>query len=138
MTKTKINKRRFMRLLLTLALMIGGSFASAHGEEEVGPHGGEIRMPGAFHTEVLVVGKNKLRIYLLDLHFQKPTTEDSSVEVSHVGPQRSKAECVNDKEAFVCSFGDGVDLTGRGVLEVRAVYRKQKGNKVVYSIPLKF
>ena len=41
----------------------------AHGEDKPGPHGGYIRMPGSFHTEV-VKEKAGYRVYLLDINWK--------------------------------------------------------------------
>ena len=57
-----------MRVLILVGMTLGALFLPgallAHGTSEPGPHGGEIRMPGAFHVEALAVD-GRLRVYLL-------------------------------------------------------------------------
>lgn len=129
---------KLSNLFLTLAVALSGSFAFAHGEDKPGPSGGEIRMPGAFHTEAITLEKNKLKVYVLDINWQNPTVEDSSVEATFVGHHKSKAKCAKEKDFFVCSFGDDVNLKGKGTLEIQASYKKQKGNTATYKTPLKY
>ena len=50
--------QKMMAFLVTFILMTSQSWA--HGEDKYGPHKGFIRMPGAFHTELVLNGKNKL------------------------------------------------------------------------------
>ena len=67
---------------LFLGLMLNFSLVFAHGMNKPGPNGGEIRMPGPFHTEAKAEGANKLKVYLLDMNFKNPVTANSSVEVT--------------------------------------------------------
>lgn len=53
---------KITKLLLTSAIALSWSSSFAHGEGKPGPNGGEIRMPGAFHTEAITVEKNKLKV----------------------------------------------------------------------------
>lgn len=60
-----------LKLFLTLAMLAGlaATRAEAHPDSVLdtmkGPHGGQLRMAGAYHLE-LVAGKNLLTIYVMD------------------------------------------------------------------------
>ena len=56
-----------MKYLILFASIWTATNAFAHGEDKAGPHGGFIRMPGAYHTEVVPVSKNQAKVYLLDM-----------------------------------------------------------------------
>ena len=108
----------------------------AHGENKPGPHGGFIRMPGAFHTEVVREAGAKLKIYLIDMQWKHPTTRDSSVQISLKNTKSIKAKCESKTDHFVCSLPKGTDLTA-GELIVQATRENQVGNAAVYPLPLK-
>lgn len=122
---------------IVAALIITSSTAFAHGEHKPGPNGGEIRMPGPFHTEVVSEGAKKLKIYLLDMKFQSPTTEGAELEVRFEGEKSSQATCEKEANFFDCTFGEEV-LTSQGQLYVKATRLNKKGSLVVYQTPLKF
>lgn len=122
---------------LVAAMLITSSIAFAHGEQKPGPHGGEIRMSGAFHTEVKSAANSKLKIYLLDMKFQSPTTQNSTVEVAFEGHKFQKAVCEKQKDYFSCEFSESI-LNKPGKLHVTAIRNNQKGSMVHYATPLKF
>jgi hypothetical protein len=64
--------------MLFAAILFQHTLASAHGEDKAGPNGGFIRMPGAFHTELVPSGKDKLKVYLLDIQWKNPSLKNSS------------------------------------------------------------
>lgn len=134
--RTKVSK-----LLLTLiwsSLFFNSHGALAHGEDKPGPHGGFIRMPGAFHTEVLPQGKNKLKIYLLDINWKAPSVSQSSLEVTlEESNLKNKAQCHTKDDYYLCSFQNMVDLTKKGNLKVLAQRENQKGAEVSYELPFK-
>ena len=106
----------------------------AHGEDKPGPHGGYIRMPGAFHTEVLK-DKEGYRVYLLDMNWEKPTTVDSSVNVViKTGKKKVEIKCTAEKDSFLCK----TKLKEKGELQLTAKREGQMGNETVYKLPLKF
>lgn len=127
---------RTLSVLCWLTLPLAPLLSLAHGEDKPGPHGGEIRMPGAFHTEAILSGKNAVRIYLLDLHWQNPTVKNSRVEARFSGGQKGTAACKKEKDAFLCTFGKGVNLGQAGKLEIKATRDKQEGVAVEYETPL--
>jgi hypothetical protein len=122
---------------LIVAFLITSSTGFAHGEQKAGPHGGEIRMPGLFHTEVLSPAKNKLKVYLLDMKFQSPSTVDSAVQVKFKGNQTHEAVCVKQDDFFNCEFDEAVMNTA-GELHITATRNNHKGSMVHYATPLKF
>ena len=122
-------------LILVCSLNFIAIFAAAHGEDKEGPHGGFIRMPGAFHTELVSDGKNKLKIYLLDIQWKNPSIKKSEVLVNL--NDKLNAKCEAQKKYFLCSFPKSVDLTKKGLLKVTAVREEQKGMEVSYPLPLK-
>lgn len=102
-----------------------------HGEDKPGPHGGLIRMPGAFHTEVLVIDAGHLDVYLLDEHFENPTVEDSAVSVRMQGARA--VDCQPQRTHFACFLRDALPRGGAEV-EVRARRLKASGNPVTYRL----
>lgn len=125
-----------IRSLSALLAVFVGVTAFAHGEDRPGPHGGEIRMPGGFHTELVAVGPKRLRIYLLDIHLSRPSVADSSVEASFAGPEKVEARCRKEKDSFLCSFDGNVNLEKSGEITVVATREKQKGSAAKYKTPL--
>lgn len=106
----------------------------AHGEDKPGPHGGYIRMPGAFHTEVLKT-KEGYRVYLLDMNWENPSIADSSVVATiHAGKKKTELKCEKEKKSYLCK----TKLKEKGELEVTAKREGQMGNTAVYKLPLKF
>lgn len=111
-------------------------YAFGHGEDKAGPHGGFIRMPGAFHTELVPVNSNTLNVYLLDINWKNPTVKGSSLIVTHK-ESNSAGACKASSEFYVCQFPKNVDLTKQGELSVEAQRENQKGMLVVYELPFK-
>jgi hypothetical protein len=128
--------RKLILTLLTTLILIDG-VAYAHGEDKPGPNGGFIRMPGAFHTEVIPLGSNKLKVFLLDLTWKNPSTANSSLTVSLKSKKSAKAKCEIKENYYICDFPKGVDITQKGELLVDAKRENQNGNKVLYELPLK-
>lgn len=120
-----------------LGLILGSGAAHAHGEDKPGPRGGFIRMPGAFHAEVIPLGPNKLKVYLLDINWKNPSVSNSNLSVKLKSKKTSQAKCEVQENYYLCEFPKGVDLTKKGELSVEAQRENQKGNKVSYELPLK-
>lgn len=137
---------KITNLYFVLILFLMTQNAFAHGEDKYGPHGGFIRMPGAYHTELVPDGKNRVKVYLLDMEWKNPTLENSSVEINYQGEQSSTvleeqsptAQCEpKNKEYIECTFTKEVDLQKKGQLIVKSQRKAQKGNEVTYPLPLK-
>ena len=126
-------------LIFTLltTLILGEGAVYAHGEDKLGPNGGFIRMPGAFHTEVIPLGPNKLKVFLLDINWQNPSIANSSLVMSLRKNKSSKAKCEIKENYYICDFPKKVDITLKGELVVDAKRENQKGNQVSYELPLK-
>ena len=128
---------RTLIFTLLTTLILGESVVYAHGEDKPGPNGGFIRMPGAFHTEVIPLGPNKLKVFLLDINWQNPSIANSSLVVSLRKNKSSKAKCEIKENYYICDFPKGVDITQKGELVIDAKRENQKGNQVSYELPLK-
>ncbi|HSH43263.1 MAG TPA: hypothetical protein VK973_14160 [Arenicellales bacterium] len=123
-------------LALAAALSVPGP-ARAHGEQDPGPNGGEIRMPGAFHVEA-VVGNDALLVYLLDMKFQNPRVAGSSVTASlRQNDETRQLECraVETDQRFKCPLPAGADLDS-GELTINASRGDVPGTSVQYELPL--
>lgn len=134
-------KNRISSLVIALSVLALGAAAHAHGEDKPGPNGGEIRMPGAFHTEVKIQGK-EVRVYLVDIEFKNPTVENSSVEITAItGAAKNglKLACRASKASrpayFTCTAPKYSPVDG-DVLKVKAKRGTSTGNEVEYSLPL--
>ncbi len=123
-------------VLGVLVFIFNGSLAFGHGEDKPGPSGGYIRMPGAFHTEVVKTGKSSAKIYLLDINWKDPMTKNSSIEVEVVKAGKGLCKPQGD-QFFLCNFPKHVDLGKNGELKIVAERNGIKGNSVVYELPLR-
>lgn len=124
-----------MKLTTALTLLLPIT-AWSHGEDKPGPHNGHIRMPGAFHTE-LVLGKNSdAHVYLLDMEFKNPTIKDSSVQMkARSGKKEVTYKCeIMGSNHFHCTPGEKVPA--KAELIVQATREKAVGNEAVYQLPL--
>lgn len=132
----------FTGVLMIIAGFVPLKRVDAHGEEKPGPNGGEIRMPGAFHTELKQVGR-EFHVYLLDLEFKNPMIENSGVEISalRAGALGSPwlLVCRATKAArpagFVCSESKYAPQAS-DILKVRAKRGASAGNETEYKLPL--
>lgn len=120
-------------ILITFA----ASFALSHGEDKFGPHKGFVRMPGAFHTEVVPVSKDKIKVFLLDMGWENPSIKDSNVvlEIKQAS-KKSLLDCTPATDHYSCKLPKGFDLKS-GTLELQATRESQKGNLATYELPLK-
>lgn len=122
-------------LLLILSLNFRQN-ALAHGEDQPGPNGGEIRMPGAFHTEV-IAEKNGFRVFLLDMNFQNPAVKNSSVELTYNdGKKNEKANCAVDGNSFFCRTANISTQRLKGELKLKVSREGALGNEAIYKLPL--
>lgn len=126
--------------LQTLLLLLLPSLVLAHGEDKPGPNGGFIRMPSAFHTEVVLSDTDdSFHLYLLDMNFQNPTVKDSQVkavyEVKGSKPVNFKCEVMGGNH-YHC-LPDGKYSKSKGKLAL-TVKREQFEGKAEYVFPLKW
>lgn len=133
----RFNMKVFASGVLLSVCGLWSTLVWAHGDDKPGPHGGFIKMPGAFHTELKPQGKSKLQVYLLDIDWKNPSVKDSDLKVTHeTGQQSVEARCRVEKLSYICHFPEKIDLTQKGRLQVEATREKQKGNEVTYDLPL--
>lgn len=125
--------------LLKLAVLFGLVSAQsifAHGEHKPGPHGGEIRMPGAFNTEVSSYKDLGFKIYLLDINFENPISKDSSVLGKVLSNGKEIAlSCSSHPDHFYCEFPKGVSVS-KGELILIPTRAGSKGAQTKYVLPL--
>jgi hypothetical protein len=132
-------KNRFLKtMLLNSVLLLSSAFAYAHGEDKPGPNGGYIRMPGAYHTEVIAIEPNRLKVYLLDINWKNPAVKDSSVKVSIVGAKPGAAECKAAKDHFICELPKDVNLNAGGTLTLDSIRSGKTGAVASYALPLSY
>ncbi len=127
------------QIISSLIVILGFAYsttASAHGEDKYGPNKGHIRMPGAFHTELVLKNSTALEIYLLDINFQNPVTEKSNVIVdASLGTESWPLNCKvqTATKSFLCQSSK--DLT-KAKIKVLANRNQQQGNTAEYQLPL--
>lgn len=134
--------QRKSSIALTLVLAVTGSLFKptrvwAHGEDKPGPHGGVIRMPGAFHTEVMADGKGGVRVYVLDIGFKNPTTDNAAIKAAVIkqGETRTELSCKAENEYFTCS-GTGPLKLDTGELVLEASRDGAAALPAIYPLPL--
>lgn len=128
LTKANLTSATFFLALFTSIL------ASAHGEDKYGPHGGHIRMPGAFHTELVVKDSKNIEVFLLDINFSNPLTTDSNVDIkATIKGQTQSLSCTKASTSFLCTSKQ--ELTN-AVISVSATRNRAKGNEAIYKLPL--
>ena len=114
-----------LRLLLGLVLSIGAWAAHAHTDEyfdkHPGPHGGQIRMAGPFHME-LVVDSRQLSLHVTDHGSEPVATEGGS----------AKAIITSGKNRFVVLLKP----LGVNVLEGAGDYRLGSYNEILVMLAL--
>lgn len=125
-------------MVVVAAVVLLPAFARGHGEDRRGPHGGAVRMPGAFHTEVLQPDERTVLVYLLDVSFREPEVSNSSVEVSHLlDGRRETLECRPSVDHFVCASPPRPPGLATGELEVSAARAGVTGAAVRYPLPVR-
>ncbi len=125
------------QLLIGLMLALSITQAFAHGEDKPGPHGGNIKMPANFHTEVIADQDGSFHVYLLDIQFQNPTIKDSEIKAyAKNGKKRTNLKCsVMGTNHFHCKAAKPIRS---GSLILKA---KREGTwasmDATYDLPLK-
>lgn len=126
--------------MFSIALIVS-SYALSHGENKLGPHGGYVRMPGAFHTELVEKKPKTLEVYLLDINFKNPVIENSEVTAkltNKTGKQQDTVNCLAQKEKmnFECKLDKDFSLYQK--IKIKAIRNGIKSSKDAdYEIPLK-
>lgn len=124
------------KIVTLLSILMSSGQALAHGMNTYGPNGGYIKMPGAFHTE-LVDSQKTIRVYLLDMAFKNPEIENSTVHIKYRGKGvEAKYSCTTSHNYFECQKPqDG--LRDIKEIAVSAIRNNKKGKEAVYAVPLK-
>lgn len=122
--------------LFTLTAALTCSSATfAHGENELGPHNGFIKMPGAYHVEV-IPGKDTLDVMLLDANFKNATVLNSHIKVKiSNGKQTYALRCESMDNYFSCPISAKL-LARNGKLHIESERQLNAGMPVEYSLPL--
>lgn len=125
-------------LFVLLVLLSVGQNAFAHGENKLGPHNGFIRMPGAFHVEVVPGHDNAFSVYLMDVNNKNSVILNSGVSLTHVSINGNKTDfsCFPREDSFSCKSKEKIN-SKEGKLLVKANRNKVKGNEAEYKLPLK-
>ena len=120
-----------MKLILVFSsLLLINSHLFAHGGNKPGPHGGKIKMPGMFHTELILTGPNDFKVYLLDMKFKKPETKKSMVHYSIDG--NIKIACKQKNSFFICKTKKKLE---KGItLKIFAKRLKRSGTAVYKNV----
>lgn len=110
--------------------------AFAHGMNKPGPNNGYIKMPGAYHIE-LVTAKNALKLYILDINFKPLPIETASVKVTLKGLKELMVECTKGAGHFVC---DTKDANMKKYTEIMVLSSKtgEKAATSSYALPLSY
>lgn len=125
------------QIFIILMLALSANTVFAHGEDKPGPHGGHIKMPANFHTEVIADKDGSFHIYLLDIQFQNPTVKDSEIKAFVLnGKKRTDLKCsIMGSNHFHCK---GSKPVKSGSLVLKA---KREGTwasaDAKYDLPLK-
>lgn len=126
-------KAEIAKALISIFLIFASYGMLAHGEHEVGPNGGTIRMPGGFHTELIVL-KEGLKVYLLDIEFKNPSTKNGSLKAKIVqGKSEQKLECQAHPDHFFCPVSK---VPSSGKIVLKATREKMEGIDAVYDLPI--
>ena len=108
----------------------------AHGENMAGPHGGFIRMPGAYHVEVLPKSESLYHVYLMNVGNKDPKTDQSFVLFNYrLDKKIVNFICLPKTEYFECSTKDKLDFK-KGELVLKTKRGETIGDEAIYSLPL--
>lgn len=122
-------------LVFVILAILNAGLAYGHGMNHAGPNGGEIRMPGIFHTEVFQDQNKVVRAYLLDGDIKNAVVAKSKVS-AYVKRAAEKIElsCEVKSDYFACQ---GVDLKPGDKLVIQADRQGQAG-VAIYQFPFKY
>ena len=123
--------------LLLLSNLLISSSAFAHGEDKYGPNDGYIKMPGAFHTEVVPSKDGSYLVYLVDFYNKNPTVKDSSVEFKIKNNEKIvNFDCkIVKKSHYKCTTNEKISDNGQIILTAKRL--GSQGKPATYDLPLK-
>ena len=127
---------KLLSLILLSNLMISTS-AFAHGEDKYGPNNGFIKMPGAFHTEVVPEKDGSYLVYLVDFYNKNPTVKDSAVEFQVKNNEKVITfDCKIVKNTYYkCTTNEKISDNGQIILTAKRL--GSQGKPATYDLPLK-
>jgi len=124
-------------LLLFFFYTFNSSRVLAHEENKLGPHHGFIKMPGAFHTELVPLAENSFNIYFMDVSNSNPTIKDITVQVTYqFRKKRVHFTCQSLQNHFNCKPNEKVN-TKEGELVLKIVRFGNNSKDAIYDLPLK-
>lgn len=123
------------KIAIFICLLTFATVTFAHGMNKYGPNGGYVRMPGAFHTELVDKG-TKIHVYLLDMSFKNPTVNNSAVKIIYKGASNTEYSCSKESDYFVCEKPSSA-LQGYKEISISAVRNNNKAIAATYNLPLK-
>lgn len=126
---------KYLVISIIALSILNAQIVHAHGEDKMGPNRGFVRMPGPYHTELVPIAKNKLKVYLLDIEWKNPSVLRSKLEIIY--NEKINATCEVKTNFYECVFPKAVNLKKQGHLKVIAEREGQSGAEVTYSLPLK-
>lgn len=128
-------------IFMFAVVLMSSTIGRSHGTEKPGPNGGELRMPGDFHTEVKQRGR-EFEVFLLDNDFKNPQTTDSVVDIQVIKPDTAapiEVACRSTRAArpphFVCMNPKYKPVNG-DILKLKAKRGDAIGAEVEYKLPL--
>lgn len=126
----------FIKFVTFALILLYSSSLLSHGMNKPGPHNGYIRMPGAFHVE-LVDGNNQYQVYLLDINFKKLNHVDSSVSIIFKGKQNKESSCRMTNEFFVCEKPKNEFIEFQEIL-IKTILKNKIEKVATYRLPLEY
>lgn len=122
--------------IIILSLLFSSNLF-AHGEDKFGPHGGYIKMPAAFHTELIPSGNGNFIVYLLDLQNKNAAVKNSKVTLNYKNKKGEfPFECIAVNDYFLCTNISRVDLADGNSLVLKAERLNVVANSIAYDLPL--
>lgn len=127
------------KIIVVWCAALVGDLVLGHGENRPGPHQGYIKMPGAFHTELVPTGEQSFRIYLLDANLKNPTVKKSSVEVGMKSlNELVPVPCKAEGTFFSCQLPQGKTLEKGTTIAIKARHKGGPIGFANYTFPLKW
>ena len=125
-------------LLFVILALLNATLSYGHGMNHAGPNGGEIRMPGIFHTEVYLDQAKTIRTYLLDGEMENAVTAKSKVS-AYIKRDAQKIElsCEVKSDYFGCHAANGFELKPGDKVVIQANRQGQSG-VAIYQYPFKY
>lgn len=130
------NKMKLFSFLLLSNLIISSS-AFAHGDDKYGPNKGYIKMPGAFHTELVPSADGSYLVYLVDFYNKNPTVKDSTVEFQIKDAEKITIfNCKTVKNShYKCTSNEKIEHKGQIILTAKRL--GSQGRAAIYDLPLR-